>query len=167
MSRTSSEVTFSLTILRDETYYYVLRDRTRKRERESRSLQILRGVSLLGRYPAASIDVSSKHVSVEARKKPRHGDCKRKRKKKRAGRTSLSSPCCPIASLVLTERAERRAGTRELSSLLDLASERDTCRSPLPQPGPFPRHESRVCVRCTRIILDPASEESPGEKEDR
>lgn len=86
----SSEVTFSLTILRDETYYYILRDRTRKRERErEQRLAESWGVSLLGRYPAASIDVSSKHVSVEARKKPRHRDCKRK-EKKRAGRTSLS-----------------------------------------------------------------------------
>jgi len=144
----SSEVTFSLTILRDEIYYYILRDRTRKRERErEQRLAESWGVSLLGRYPAASsINVSLKHVSVEARKKTETQRLQKEEKKKSRSHQPLS-PCCPIASLVLTERAERRAGTRELSSLLDLASERDTCRSPLPQPGPFPRHEPCVCVR--------------------
>jgi len=58
-------------------------------------------------------------------------------------RRQSRSTCCPIASLVLTERVERRTGIRELSSLLDLASERDTrCSRPSASRFAAPR----VCV---------------------
>lgn len=70
------------------------------------------------------------------------------------------STCCLIASLVLTERVERRTGIRELSSLLDLASECDTrCSRPSAS-----RFAPRVCVHgyirthtCPRSLLDQAS----------
>lgn len=144
----SSEVTFSLTILRDETYYYILRDRTRKRERERERAEARRILRRLSPWP---ISRGVDRCQLEARfgrsaEKTETQRLQKEGKKKSRSHQPLS-PCCPIASLVLTERAERRARTRELSSLLDLASERDTCRSPLPQPGPFPRHELCVCVR--------------------
>jgi len=62
----------------------------------------------------------------------------------RQRRALSDSLCCPIAGLVLTERAERRAGTRELSSLLDLSSERDTRLGSRPPARPPPSAASCV-----------------------
>lgn len=146
---------------KDETYiayyYYVLvttrRDNRRLAEFFDGSLSLFRPTA-----PWIDLRIRRSTVPVEERKKTETEIAGKKKKKKKTRRHSLSpSLCCSIASLVLTERAERE----HASSLRYWILPASAIRAPTPHPHPsrqpdlFPRHEP--CVRAYDMLRIPSS----------